>query len=63
MATLSHYQEYLVEILVVVLLKNKKPLKYNLSDFMWCLPDLNWGHTDFQSVALPTELRHLVGFL
>lgn len=24
----------------------------------WYLPDLNWGHTDFQSVALPTELRH-----
>ncbi len=22
----------------------------------WPDPDLNWGHTDFQSVALPTEL-------
>ena len=23
----------------------------------WCdPPELNWGHTDFQSVALPTEL-------
>ena len=26
----------------------------------WRDPELNWGHTDFQSVALPTELsRHL----
>gem|GEM_PF-3981275 len=22
----------------------------------WRPPELNWGHTDFQSVALPTEL-------
>ena len=26
--------------------------------FQWCLPDLNRGHMDFQSIALPTELRH-----
>ena len=26
---------------------------------MWCLQESNQGHTDFQSVALPTELRHL----
>lgn len=25
----------------------------------WCLQESNQGHTDFQSVALPTELRHL----
>ena|GEM_PF-3401701 len=24
---------------------------------MWRLPESNWGHTDFQSVALPTELK------
>ena len=24
----------------------------------WCHPDLNRGHTDFQSDALPTELWH-----
>ncbi len=23
----------------------------------WRLPESNWGHTDFQSVALPTELK------
>ena len=24
---------------------------------MWCRgPELNWGHADFQSAALPTEL-------
>ena len=27
--------------------------------FKWYLPDLNWGHMDFQSIALPTELRYL----
>ena len=27
------------------------------SNFRWCQdPDLNWGHGDFQSPALPTEL-------
>ena len=25
----------------------------------WCLQELNQGHMDFQSIALPTELRHL----
>ncbi len=25
--------------------------------FWWRLPESNWGHTDFQSVALPTELK------
>jgi hypothetical protein len=25
---------------------------------LWYLPDLNWGHMDFQSIALPTELRY-----
>ncbi len=25
----------------------------------WCLQDSNRGHTDFQSDALPPELRHL----
>ena len=29
---------------------------------MWYLQDSNRGHTDFQSDALPTELRHH-GFL
>ena len=23
----------------------------------WRLPESNWGHTDFQSVALPAELK------
>jgi hypothetical protein len=23
----------------------------------WRLPESNWGHMDFQSIALPTELR------
>jgi hypothetical protein len=24
---------------------------------LWRLPESNWGHTDFQSVALPAELK------
>ena len=29
--------------------------------FEWCQdPDLNWGHGDFQSPALPTELSRLI---
>ena len=27
---------------------------------MWYLQESNQGHTDFQSVALPTELRYLL---
>ena len=27
--------------------------------FSWFLQESNQGHTDFQSVALPTELRNL----
>ena len=26
--------------------------------FWWCLQESNQGHMDFQSIALPTELRH-----
>ena len=26
--------------------------------FLWCLQESNQGHKDFQSFALPTELRH-----
>ena len=25
---------------------------------LWCLQELNRGHMDFQSIALPPELRH-----
>ena len=28
--------------------------------FKWYLQESNQGHTDFQSVALPTELRYLI---
>ena len=32
--------------------------------FEWCQdPDLNWGHGDFQSPALPTELSRLTQLL
>ena len=32
--------------------------KLNWDYAMWCHLDLNQGHTDFQSDALPTELWH-----
>jgi hypothetical protein len=35
--------------------KEEKPLSFL---FLWCHLELNQGHTDFQSVALPTELWH-----
>ena len=35
----------------------KKALKFE-GFKKWCLQESNQGHTDFQSVALPTELRH-----
>ena len=36
--------------------------QYSFISYWWRDPELNWGHTDFQSVALPTELsRHLSG--
>ena len=39
-------------------LKPKKP-KHNAWVLKWYLQESNQGHTDFQSVALPTELRYL----
>lgn len=46
------------------LLKTKNP--QNLNDFKgikWYLQGSNQGHTDFQSVALPSELRYLLQIL
>ena len=43
--------------------KKKKPVKpYSkgyYGNLKWYLQESNQGHTDFQSVALPTELRYL----
>jgi hypothetical protein len=40
--------------------KTKIPKATNLRDFVsWYLPESNWGHMDFQSIALPSELRYL----
>ena len=38
-------------------IKNKKPTR--LSGFKWYLQGSNQGHMDFQSIALPSELRYL----
>ncbi len=34
----------------------------NFREFLWCHQESNRGHTDFQSVALPTELWHHCAF-
>ncbi len=34
-----------------------------LSFYLWYLPESNRGHMDFQSIALPAELRHRAAFL
>ncbi len=40
-------------------IENKKPLsKESGFTTWWCLQESNQGHKDFQSFALPTELRH-----
>ncbi len=36
----------------------KKRPKLRFGSFLWCWTELNCRHTDFQSVALPTELQH-----
>ena len=36
----------------------KNPIQLN--GIVWYLQESNQGHTDFQSVALPTELRYLL---
>src|SRR5690625_5326771 len=40
--------------------KNKKSCRTIPAalSFLWYLPESNWGHMDFQSIALPTELRY-----
>jgi hypothetical protein len=38
-----------------------KILKSKIQNRMWYLQESNQGHTDFQSVALPSELRYLHG--
>ena len=44
--------------LAIIELKSfyKKPT--NVVGFMWYLQESNQGHMDFQSIALPTELRY-----
>ncbi len=39
-------------------IKNKKS-EQNVRIFLWYLQESNQGHKDFQSFALPTELRYL----
>ena len=43
----------------IIRVKTKKSLLLS-KDFLWCLQESNQGHMDFQSIALPTELRYLL---
>ncbi len=54
MTFLLHYPNQ--KLLKLIKTKNPKQL---FRVFMWYLQESNQGHTDFQSVALPTELRYL----
>ena len=47
---------------IVFLRRNKKGSHIIVKAFfdLWCEPGLNRRHTDFQSVALPTELSHRI---
>ena len=36
----------------------KKATSFEMAFKKWCLQESNQGHKDFQSFALPTELRH-----
>ncbi len=40
----------------LVKLKNKKPTRFEW--VLWYLQGSNQGHMDFQSIALPSELRY-----
>jgi hypothetical protein len=40
--------------------KNPSNIRLGFSTFLWCGPGLNRRHMDFQSIALPTELPHLL---
>ena len=38
--------------------KTNKAPPCTMEPLGWYLPESNWGHMDFQSIALPAELRH-----
>ena len=56
----SHKLEGIAFVLTNVLTEKEKPLKINdlKGFFTWYLQESNQGHKDFQSFALPTELRY-----
>ena len=48
---------YKSKLLTLIGIKKPTPRSGFLC-FKWCLQESNQGHMDFQSIALPTELRH-----
>ena len=49
-------QVYRNKKLIALIINN---ISSSITLFLWCHRESNQGHTDFQSVALPTELWHL----
>ena len=52
---------FFVNLKSFISLNNKIPCERTHKGFLfleWCLQESNQGHMDFQSIALPTELRH-----
>ena len=43
---------------VTIHVKREKPTYVGFLFYKWYLQESNQGHTDFQSVALPSELRY-----
>ena len=70
-ATVYEINDHEGDTFIAMVLWNKTGILYDfrqkkaLTEFavsalfirLWRLPESNWGHTDFQSVALPTELK------
>ena len=58
--TLKENTDYTESFAPMFVPKIKKPMQINdLHGLRWDRADLNRRHTDFQSVALPTELQSL----
>ncbi len=56
------YPLILLQVRLILLSKNQKGESVSFPLFRWCHSESNQGHTDFQSVALPTELWHPLNF-
>jgi hypothetical protein len=49
-----------IELIIAALTNKKAPKADTSGALLWHLPESNRGHTDFQSVALPAELKRRI---